>query len=137
MCSSNIADFVVELEMVHSILSSIDPNSIMGQYSPEITMKYFRTIFCSLFWVNAIYNTSLQEELLPHQLLYSIIVLILKKISRYNLINYRPVSIIPVPCKVLERLLVVHLNEYSDMNRIISDEQFGFHAALSTKTSFY
>ena len=74
-----------------------------------------------------------QEGLLPHQWLNSIIVPIFKKSSRYNPLNYRPVSITSVPCKVLERLIVVHLNEYLDMNRIISDEQFGFRAAHSTQ----
>ena len=57
---------------------------------------------------------------------------IFKKGSRYNPLNYRPISLTSVPCKCLERIIVNHLNTYLEAQHILSEHQFGFRAGRST-----
>jgi retron-type reverse transcriptase len=49
--------------------------------------------------------------------------------------NYRPISILTVISKIMERLLYDQLYDYLTKNEIISDDQFGFRKFHSTATS--
>ena len=64
--------------------------------------------------------------------LSSIVVPIYKKSSRFDPLNYRPISLTSVFCIVLERLIVQHITQYLDSNNIISKQQFGFRAGNSS-----
>ena len=46
----------------------------------------------------------LRSDILPCDWLHSIVVPIFKKYHRYEFLNYRPVSLTPVPCKEMEKL---------------------------------
>ena len=54
-----------------------------------------------------------------------------KKGSRYDPLNYRPVSLTSVCCKTLERIVTKHIHEYLESNAILSDHQFGFRPGRS------
>ena len=45
---------------------------------------------------------------------------------------YRPVALTSVPCKLLERVIVSHLQPYLETNNILSDHQYGFRRNYST-----
>lgn len=49
--------------------------------------------------------------------------------------NYRPVSVIPVPMKILERGAHDQLDKYIIENKLLSQRQSGFHKAHSTITA--
>ena len=51
-----------------------------------------------------------------------------KKGVRYDPLNYRPISLTSVPCKMLERLVVEHLTLYLEENDMLSADQFGFRS---------
>ena len=82
--------------------------------------------------LNIIFRSSLQTRTLPDAWTRSTVVPIYKKGSRYDPLNYRPVALTSVACKVMERVLVATLWEYIGENNLISDEQFGFRTAHST-----
>ena len=50
-----------------------------------------------------------------------------------NSLNYRPVSLMSVCCKVMERMLTAHIVEYLETNDLLSTRQFGFRADRSTE----
>ena len=52
--------------------------------------------------------------------------------SRYDPLNYRPISLTSATCKVFERVIAKHITEYLNINSIISDQQFGFRESHST-----
>ena len=56
----------------------------------------------------------------------SSIVPIFKKGLNTDPMNYRPVSLTSVCCKMLERIIVEQLNQYLEENLILTDSQFGF-----------
>ena len=47
--------------------------------------------------------------------------------------NYRPISILPVLSKVMEKLVQRQLMEFLDQNKLLSKFQFGFKPRLSTE----
>ena len=55
-----------------------------------------------------------------------------KKSHRFDPLNYRPISLTSVPCKVFERLIVKHITDYVESNSRISPHQFGFLSGHST-----
>ena len=46
--------------------------------------------------------------------------------------NYRPISILPLPGKLLERCYHRHISNYLEVNCLLSDNQFGFRRGRST-----
>ena len=64
--------------------------------------------------------------------LSSSVVAIFKKGSRFDPLNYRTVSLTSVVCKVLERIVIAHLNRHLSTNNLLSNWQFGFRSAYST-----
>ena len=46
--------------------------------------------------------------------------------------NYRPISVLPVPGKILERLMHTHISTHLDLNKILSEKQGGYQKRKST-----
>ena len=57
---------------------------------------------------------------------------VFKKGTKSNVENYRPISLLPVFSKVLERVIHKRLLEFLDRENIISPNQFGFRQNHST-----
>ena len=57
-----------------------------------------------------------------------------KKKSRLEVENYRPVSILPVASKILEKVVFLQLNRYITENNILYQFQSGFRGKYSTNT---
>lgn len=46
--------------------------------------------------------------------------------------SYRPISLLPIMGKILEKIILRRLNEHLENTKIMKDEQFGFQAGKST-----
>ena len=49
--------------------------------------------------------------------------------------NYRPITVLPILSKILERLVHTQIYSYLSENKILSQSQFGFRPKLSTSTA--
>ena len=58
-----------------------------------------------------------------------------KKGQRSMLDNYRPISILPVVSKLMERIMYDQMYEYLNQNNLFSKHQFGFRPYHSTTTT--
>ena len=56
-----------------------------------------------------------------------------KSDERKQITNYRPISILPVLSKVIERVIYEELHRYLEENRLLSNKQFGFRRGSSTQ----
>ena len=65
----------------------------------------------------------------------SIITPIFKKVSPSDLSNYRPISLTPTYCKILESLISADLIEFLNDHNLISKHQHGFLKKQSTVTN--
>ena len=74
---------------------------------------------------SVIFRKSLDEGRLPASWKKSTIIPIHKKGSKYDPLNYRPLSMTSVPCKKLESLIVTELTAYLELHSILTPHQFG------------
>ena len=116
---------------VETLLKSLDSNSSSGEdgIHPRLLNSLASQLSVPL---SIIYVNSVQSGVLPREWLSSAVVPIYKKSNRYDPLNYRPVSLTSVPCKVLEKIIVNHIFEYLDENGLLNKYQYGFRAGHST-----
>ena len=130
-CSSFIPDLSITPDITFKALSSLDPNASMGE--DPLHPRLLKLLAGELsFPLTIIFNASLRSGQLPALWLSSIIIPIFKKGSKFDPLNYRPISLTSSCCKVLERIIAAHLNKFLDEHCLISTEQFGFRAGCST-----
>ena len=82
-----------------------------------------------------IYNVSLQTGIFPDTMKKAKIKPLLKKGNRRDVKNYRPVSIISVFYKPLEKLMHNRLLLFLKRHNILTCEQHGFMKSKSTETA--
>ena len=128
---SVLPEVEISILEVQQELVSLDVNSCMGadEIHPRLLSHCAATLCRPL---SLIYSASLREGLLPLEWLSSQIVPIFKKGARTDPLNYRPVAMTSVPCKVLERIIVRRMKSYLEDNNLISMHQFGFRSLHST-----
>jgi hypothetical protein len=79
-----------------------------------------------------IFNRVLCTGVFPERMKFSIIKPLHKKGPKTDAGNYRPISLLPVFSKVLEKIIYKRIYQYIESHNILSDEQFGFRGELST-----
>ena len=79
-----------------------------------------------------IINMSILTEVVPDGFKSAKVVPLFKKGSRLDAGNYRPVSILPVLSKLLERAVNGRLKEFLERNGLIYENQSGFRSKYST-----
>ena len=82
--------------------------------------------------ITHIINLSMISETVPDSFKEAKVVPIFKKGSKLDPSNYRPVSILNVMSKILERAVYSQLNEYVEKRGILLDNQSGFRSGFST-----
>ena len=81
----------------------------------------------------SIFNCSLETGCLPLEWKHSNIVPIFKSGDPAAVGNYRPISLLSITSKLLERLIHNALLSHVIENKLISDKQFGFRPGSSTQ----
>lgn len=82
-------------------------------------------------------NCMLITGVFPDRLKTAIIKPIYKKDDRESERNYRPISLLSVFAKVLEKVIYGRLIKHLDQHNILSPSQFGFRKGLSTISAAY
>ena len=77
-------------------------------------------------------NLSLQKGVFPSELKIAKVVPLYKGGDEVYLVNYRPVSVLPVFSKLLERLMYDRLIVFLDEMNLLYNFQFGFRKEHST-----
>ena len=82
-----------------------------------------------------LYNQSLQQAIFPQAWKTSIVVPIPKVNAPKIASDLRPISLIPLPGKILEHLISARLKQYVSLNTVLTPNQHGFRQEHSTITS--
>ena len=80
-----------------------------------------------------IFKASLEEAVFPERLKIAKVIPVFKKGDKENMESYRPISILPVFSKVLDRIMYNRLYEYSMNNNLLYENQFDFQINNSTE----
>ena len=110
-------------EEVFEALTCLDPNKAMGidMISTKI-LKYCATAFVQPF--HHLFTLTLSHEMLPFDWKTHIIIPVFKSGNKNQVNNYRPISLLCITSKVLERLIYNKLIDH--VINFISPFQFGF-----------
>jgi hypothetical protein len=125
-------EFSIASQDVFDVLAGLDVNSAMGLdgLHPKLLKECAVQLTQPLF---ILFNCSLQSGLLPDAWKSSLVIPIFKSKSRYDPLNYRPVSLTSVCCKSMERIVAAELVDYLESHHLLSSRQFGFRKARSTE----
>lgn len=82
-----------------------------------------------------IFNLSFTTATFPDSLKIAKVIPVHKKGAMNDPNNYRPISILPILSKLLEKIFCTRLVKFINKNNIIYDHQYGFRAKYSTKLS--
>ena len=116
---------------IEKIIKSLDSNKSSDIYgmSPKLLKILSPAISETL---SNIFNKSFALGVLPDQMKLATITPIFKGGSKLDVSNYRPVSVLPIISKVLQKLMLTRLTKYLDKSKIIYEHQFGFQKSRST-----
>ena len=81
-----------------------------------------------------LYNVSLRTAEIPTDFKIAKIIPLYKGGNKLDINNYRPISLLPIPAKILERAVHAQLYKYFDENSLLSSIQSGFRPMHSTQT---
>ena len=97
---------------------------------PVHLVKRFRTTIAQP--LSLLINESFKNGSFPDKFKLARVTAIFKKGDETNCSNYRPISSLPIFSKIIEKLVVIQLMEYNNLNSILSENQFGFQRNIST-----
>ena len=118
-------DIHLSVDSVRQALMSLDSQSSMGpdNLHPMLLKSCAVALAYPLY---IIYEKSLYSGQLPAIWKSSVVIPIFKKGTRFDPLNYRPISLTSVCCKTMERILAGHIYDYLEGNSLLSSSQFGF-----------
>jgi hypothetical protein len=122
-------------EIITIIKSLKSKNSHGYDEVPTKLLKISAACICSP--LTCICNTSIQSQIFPDRLKYSIIKPLYKKGDKMNIANYRPISLLTSFLKVFEKAMYTRFIEHLDSDKILVKEQFGFRKNLKTEEALY
>ena len=101
----------------------------IDRISTEILLSTYRTI---LHHLTFFFNLCLSNAIFPDMLKIAIIKPIFKTGQRDSFCNYRPISLLPVLSKVLEKILHLRISSYLNDHNVLNEMQFGFRKHCGT-----
>ena len=123
----------VDNKFIYDELSNLDTNKAFGL--DGIAPRFLKDGAKQLApIVSHIVNLSISTKTVPNDMKQAKIIPIYKKKSRLEVSNYRPISLLSVVSKVLEKCVYVQVNEYLNSKNLIYDYQSGFRSGYSTET---
>ena len=129
-----LGQLVVTPEVVATKLNNMKENNSPGVdgISPTILKETVEQISTPLALV---FSMSLQEGIVSLEWKEANMIPLFKKGSRNKSVNYRPVSLTSVICKLLETIIRDHIMDFLVKHKLINPSQHGFLKARSCLTN--
>lgn len=77
-------------------------------------------------------NLCFKESIFPEALKKTVVTPIFKKGDPNNVSNYRPISLLPILSKILEKCMASRMAQFFESHKLFTDSQFGFRKGLNT-----
>ena len=121
----SLTDFCVSEEKLLNIISSLNPNKAHGW--DDLSVRMIRICDDSLvFPLKLIFEACLKEGVFPEVWKRANVVPVHKKNNKNLKQNYRPISLVPILGKVLEKLMFDSLYEHLSFHELLNPNQSGF-----------
>ena len=86
-----------------------------------------------VYLLSKIITLSIASGIFPDRLKISKIIPIHKKGSKDLVVNYRPISILPIMSKIFEKYMLVRINGFLEKFKLLAPSQYGFRKSHSTR----
>ena len=104
--------------------------------SDGISLKFIKDSLCIIaYYLTIIINTSIVTGTFPKPWKHAIVIPLHKGGDPLDKSNYRPISLLPIFSKVLEKIVSTQLVRHLESNKLLSKNQHGFRPKLSTTTA--
>ena len=100
----------------------------IDEFSPKVVKSVIDLISVPL---SCIFNLSMCEGVFPEKLKLAKVSPVFKKGNKSDMNNYRPISVLSVFSKILERIVYKRVYSFLEKNNILYGSQFGFRKGLS------
>ena len=125
----NISLQKVEKEEVSKIVDKLKSSSSGWDEIPSLVVK--QTIDSTLEPLTHIFNLSLSSGIFPDEMKIAKVIPLFKSGDTTSFSNYRPVSILSIFSKILERIMYTRLLSFINNHNLLYDFQFGFRTKRS------
>ena len=98
------------------------PSSLLKDSANEIAIPLAHII-----------NLSLNSTSIPTSWKRAKVIPVFKNGSAEDVSNYRPISVLPILSKIMERAVFTQLSEYLETNKLLTKCQFGYRSKRSTE----
>ena len=131
---NQIGEMEIDKGRVHALVSDIDISKSSG--IDNISSKCLKDAFLILnYQLCYLFELSISECIFPESWKIATVVPLFKGGIKEDVSNYRPISLLPVPGKILEKIVHDHLMKFLDVNNILCEKQNGFRPNHSTTNS--
>ena len=122
--------FPVTLRELSAIVNGMKNKSYGPNSIPVFVFKQIFPVLSSL--VNTLINKSFAEGVFPSKLKKILIIPILKGGTPADISNYRPISILPLFSKLIEKCMCIRMVKFMNKFELFADQQFGFRHGRCT-----
>ena len=127
----SVDDISTDLEEVNKLCKGIEVMKASGM--DKLSTKVCKDAFMVLgHQLTYLFNCSLEKAVFPHKWKVAKVVPLFKGGSREDVGNYRPVSLLPLPGKLLERIVHKGITKFWEERQFLTDNQGGFRKGFST-----
>ena len=131
MCQVPLTDIEVHQERVRKLLQGINTKKAIGP--DDVSPFILRKCACELAGpLTSLFQMCLEEHTWPTIWKQARVVPVHKKRSKADPGNYRPISLLSVVSKILEKVIADEINEHLEEHNLLSIKQFGFRSSRST-----
>ena len=124
------------MNIVQKLIKGIDIYKLSGM--ENISSKNLKDAFSVLYVeLTSIFNVSLNTCIFPDAWKIGNITPIPKEGNMLEANNWRPVTLLPLPSKLLEKAVHYQMSYYLSNENILSERQHGFRPGLSTAAAIF
>ena len=130
----NCPRFEADFELVFRLCKEINTTKSSG--FNDISSMIFKDAFVVLVpQLVYLFNLSFATGRFPNKWKEATIIPLFKGGNKNDVGNYRPVSLLPIPGKIIERVVHANLSKFLNRNEVITDKKGGFRKGFSTMSS--
>ena len=129
-CPELRTDFEEELKLCKDI--NVSKSSGIKDIASKVFKSAFMVLIPQLVYM---FNLSFTTGVFPDAWKQATVIPLFKGGDRTSVENYRPISLLPIPGKLLEKIVHTQLSSFLEENTILSDKQNGFRKGFSTTSA--
>ena len=125
ICNSFVI-FPTSISEIENIISNLNPS----KSTPTKLLKILKTFVSGP--LAYLINCSFSSGVVPDKLKIARVIPVYKKGIKSTVVNYRPISLLSIFSKILEKLMYNRLLNFLEKHQVLFSGQFGFRANHST-----